>query len=58
MRRRDDHGDDESAENPVANFKVVVTFEDRAGQDDAAHIVDSGQQLEAMKKFGAVAGGV
>ena len=54
-----DHGDDESAENPVANFKVVVTFEDRAGKTflTLRMIVDSAQQLEEMKKFGAVEGG-
>lgn len=54
-----DHRDDESAENPVANFKVVVTFEDRAGKIflTLEMFVESAQQLEEMKKFGAVEGG-
>lgn len=44
----------------MANFKVVVTFEERAGKTflTLKMSVESAQQLEEMKKFGAVEGGV
>jgi uncharacterized protein YndB with AHSA1/START domain len=52
-----DHGDD--VEGAGAGFKVVVTFEDQGGQTALTlrMICDSVEQLEGMKKFGAVEGG-
>jgi uncharacterized protein YndB with AHSA1/START domain len=54
-----DHGDDEGVADPVAGFKVRVTFDDRDGKTflTLRMLVESAQRLEEMKKFGAVEGG-
>jgi uncharacterized protein YndB with AHSA1/START domain len=54
-----DHGDDKGVADPAPNFKVRVTFEDRDGKTllTLRMLVASAEQLEAMKKFGAVEGG-